>query len=249
MAIQTEKKRRATLNKSAVTREKNAERTKSKYSSKYILSDLMLCAECGHKYRRQVWSNYGEKSAVWRCEDRLKLGKKSSCIHSPTLKEDDLHKAIMKAINEVIDNKANFISTFRTNMLEAIDNYNAEITNSEIDKQIETLEKEMLSFTKRNAKFEPVTKDYEKDYKLLHNEIESLKRQKETNLENIENTKLYEDRLIKANDILNNINTNLLTLDQELVKRLIESIKVKRNNMIEIRFYCGIVVNETLKSK
>ena len=209
----------------------------------------MLCANCGHKYRRQVWSKYGEKSAVWRCEDRLKLGKKSNCIHSPTLKEDDLHRTIMKAINEVIDNKENFISTFRTNMLEVIDNYNAEITNSEIDKQIETLEKEMLSFKKRNAKFEPVTKDYEKDYKLLHDEIESLKRQKETNLENIENTKLYEDRLIKANDILNNINPNLLTFDQELVKRLIESIKVKRNNVIEIRFYCGIVVNETLKSE
>ena len=54
MAVQTEKKRRATLNKSAVTRKKNAETTKSKYSSQYILSDLMVCANCGHKYRRQV---------------------------------------------------------------------------------------------------------------------------------------------------------------------------------------------------
>ena len=249
MAVQTEKKRRATLNKSAVAKKANNDNTevKSKYSSKYVLSDIMLCADCGHKYRRQVWSKYGEKSAVWRCEDRLKLGKKSSCIHSPTLKEYDLHKAIMKAINEVIENKENFISTFRTNMLEVIDNYNAEITNSEIDKQIETLEKEMLSFTKRNTKFEPVTKDYEKDYKLLHDEIESLKRQKETNLENIENTKLYEDRLIKVNEILNIINPKLLNFDQELVKRLIESIKVKRNNVIEIRFYCGIVLDKVVE--
>ena len=136
----------------------------------------MVCANCGHKSRRQVWSKYGEKSAVCRCEDRLKLGKKSSCIHSPTLKEDDLHKAIMKAINEVIENKENFISTFRSNMIEVIDNY-----NHETDK------------------------------------------------------------------ILNNINTNLLTFDQELVKRLIELIKVNRNNVIEIIFYCGIVVNEKVE--
>ena len=136
----------------------------------------MVCANCGHKSRRQVWSKYGEKSAVCRCEDRLKLGKKSSWIHSPTLKEDDLHKAIMKAINEVIENKENFISTFRSNMIEVIDNY-----NHETDK------------------------------------------------------------------ILSNINPNLLTFDQELVKRLIELIKVNRNNEIEIRFYCGIVVEENVE--
>ena len=209
----------------------------------------MVCANCGHKSRRQVWSKYGEKTAVWRCEDRLKLGKKSICLYSPTLREDDLHKAIMKDINKVIDNKENFISTFRTNMLEVIANYNHETDNKEIDYRINELQNDMLSLIECNAKFEPVTKDYEKDYKLFHDEIESLKRQKETNLENTENTKLYEDRLIKANKILNTINPKLLTFDQELVKRLIESINVKRNNMIEIRFYCGIVVNETLKSE
>ena len=144
----------------------------------------MVCANRGHKYRRQVWSKYGEKSAIWRCEDRFKLGKKSICLYSPTLREDDLHKAIMKAINEVIDNKDNFISTFRSNMLEVIAGYNNEINKKEIT---------------------------------------------------------------KANEILSNINTNLLTFDQELVKRLIESIKVNRNNVIEIIFYCGIVVNEKVE--
>jgi len=76
--VQAKKARRASLNKAAVTRKKNKElREKSKYSSNYILKDLMVCAEFGHAYRRQIWSKYGEKSAVWRCEDRLKQGIKS----------------------------------------------------------------------------------------------------------------------------------------------------------------------------
>jgi len=72
--VQVEKARRASLNKAAVTRKTNkAKKEKSKYSSKYVLTDLMVCAECGHAYRRQTWSKYGKKSAVWRCEDRLKM--------------------------------------------------------------------------------------------------------------------------------------------------------------------------------
>lgn len=52
--VQEEKARRASLNKSAATR--RAKKEKSKFSSKYALSDIMICRECGKPYRRQVWS-------------------------------------------------------------------------------------------------------------------------------------------------------------------------------------------------
>jgi site-specific DNA recombinase len=55
--------------------EKGAE-VKGKYNAKYALSDIMVCAECGQPYRRQVWSKYGQKRAVWRCDNRLKHGSK-----------------------------------------------------------------------------------------------------------------------------------------------------------------------------
>ncbi len=249
MAVQTEKKRRATLNKSSVTRKKNAGTTKSKYSSKYVLSDIMVCAECGHKYRRQVWSKYGEKSAVWRCEDRLKLGKKSTCIYSPTIKEDDLHKAITKAINSVIDNKEDFISRFRNNVIEVIADYSTETVTQKIDEEISNLQNDILKLIERNAKYGAVSNDYDNEYKLLHDKIESLKRAKQANINEIKSNHICEEKIDKANVILDNINPKLLTFDQELVKRLIESIKVKRNNEIEIRFYSGIVVNEKLNSE
>ena len=85
--VQEEKARRASLCKSAATR--RAKKEQSKYSSKYALSDIMICRECGQPYRRQVWSKNGQKSAVWRCENRLKNGTKH-CQHSPTLKEEVL---------------------------------------------------------------------------------------------------------------------------------------------------------------
>ncbi|HAA6251591.1 TPA_asm: recombinase family protein, partial [Listeria monocytogenes] len=61
---QEEKARRAAIYKPSI--EKKSKTEKSKYSSKYSLSDIMICGECGQPYRRQTWSKYGQKSAVWR---------------------------------------------------------------------------------------------------------------------------------------------------------------------------------------
>ena len=56
--VQEELARRASMNKSAVTRKKNQ---KSKFSSEYALTGLLLCGDCGQEYRRVTWSRNGKK--------------------------------------------------------------------------------------------------------------------------------------------------------------------------------------------
>ena len=48
---------------------------RGKYSSQYVLSDIMICKECGQLYRRQVWVNNGVKKPVWRCNNQLICGR------------------------------------------------------------------------------------------------------------------------------------------------------------------------------
>lgn len=69
-----------------------------KYSSKYALTELLICGHCGTPYRRTTWSARGKKQIVWRCISRLEHGKKY-CPDSPTIKEENLHKGIIRAIN------------------------------------------------------------------------------------------------------------------------------------------------------
>lgn len=69
-----------------------------KYSSKYALTELLICGHCGTPYRRTTWSARGKKQVVWRCISRLEHGKKY-CPNSPTIKEENLHKGIIRAIN------------------------------------------------------------------------------------------------------------------------------------------------------
>ena len=79
----------------------------------------LICKECGSEYRRQIWSKYGEKKAVWRCENRLRNGTRY-CKDSPTIEESVLHRAVLHAINQVLENKDEFVQTLRKNVVTAL---------------------------------------------------------------------------------------------------------------------------------
>ena len=67
--------------------------------SRYALTDVLICGNCGTRYRRVTWSRNGTKRIVWRCISRLDYGKKY-CSDSPTIMEDKLQEAIVRAVNK-----------------------------------------------------------------------------------------------------------------------------------------------------
>nr|WP_312578914.1 recombinase family protein [Sedimentibacter sp.] len=241
--VQVEKARRASLNKAAVTRKTNkSKKEKSKYSSKYVLTDLMVCAECGHAYRRQTWSKYGKKSAVWRCEDRLKNGTSSKCKNSPTLKEEQLHDAIMNAINDVVENSGDFIEAFRENVIRVIGNYSTEGITTEYDDQIDVLQKQMLKLIEDNAKQGAVSEDFDEAYRYISEQINELKKAKIRLVQAKKEAENYKQRVEALDKAMSTVNPKVREFDQELVKRLIQSIRVHKGMKVEIQFHSGIVM-------
>ena len=81
--------------------QKTGKTEQGKYSSKYALSELLVCGECGTPYKRCTWARNGKKRIVWRCISRLEFGTKY-CHDSPTMDEDKLHQAILEGLNELI---------------------------------------------------------------------------------------------------------------------------------------------------
>lgn len=84
------------------------------YSSKYALSSIVYCSECGEIYRRVHWNNRGCRSIVWRCVSRLE--EKGSDCPSPTINEEVLKAAVVKAMNEVLARKDTFLSVLKGNI-------------------------------------------------------------------------------------------------------------------------------------
>jgi len=239
--VQEEKARRASLHKSAVTRKEKKE--KSKYSSKFALTDIMVCKECGQPYRRQVWSKYGQKTAVWRCENRLKNGTRN-CKNSPTFKEDVLHEAIMTAINSVVENRGEFVSAFRENVIRVIGGYSTKNVPTEYDGQIEKLQGEMLALIEENAKQGSITEDFDERYKRIAEQINDLKKKK---LELVREQKMaanFQQRLDDMDACLKKTTLEVREFDNDLVRRLLQSIKAVKDDLIEIQFKSGIVMNQ-----
>ena len=120
--VQEEIMRRSAMCKSAVTRKKNQ---KSKYSSGYALTGILLCGKCGQKYRRVTWARNGRKKIVWRCSNRLANGVKK-CGDSEKLEEGALNRAVMEAIHRITRNEGDFVGAFRQNVIRVIGSYGRE---------------------------------------------------------------------------------------------------------------------------
>jgi DNA invertase Pin-like site-specific DNA recombinase len=243
--VQEEKARRASLSKTAAARraKQDKEKEKSKYSSKFALTDIMVCKECGQPYRRQIWSKYGQKSAVWRCENRLKNGTKN-CKHSPTFKEDVLHEAIMTAINNVVENRGEFVGAFRENVIRVISSYSTKNVPTEYDGQIEKLQGEMLTLIEENAKQGSITEDFDEQYHRIAKQISDLKQKK---LELVREQKMaenFQQRLDDMDACLKKTTCEVREFDNDLVRRLLQSIKAVKDDLIEIQFKSGIVMNQ-----
>jgi len=95
--VQEELARRAGKRK---VKEVGTKTAQGKYSAKYVLTDLLVCGDCGTPYRRCTWSRNGVKKIVWRCINRLDYGTKY-CKKSPTLEESMVQAAVVKALTQL----------------------------------------------------------------------------------------------------------------------------------------------------
>ena len=139
-AAQTELARR---NAGKSPSKKNAPTGRSRFSSKYALSDRLYCGECGTRYQRCTWRNRdGSKRVVWRCVSRVDYGSKY-CHDSPTLDEEPLHRTILAAINSAVKDKDNIIYNLKSAMeKELAPVAGQQLSLSEIDNQLEQLNTE-----------------------------------------------------------------------------------------------------------
>jgi len=243
--VQEEKARRTAIYRPA-ERKKDAP-VKGKYSAKYILSDIMVCAECGQPYRRQVWTKYGIKKAVWRCDNRLKHGSKR-CKYSPTLKEDSIHEAIMSAINSVVEDQGEFVQAFRENVIRIIGNYSAQAEPTQYDEKIEQLQQEMMRLIEDSAKTECADDAFDKEYRIIADKIKELKKLKTKELKERHLAEIYEQRLQDIDGYMKKVNYLKREFDDDLVRRLLQSIRVISESKIEIQFKSGIVIRQDVLS-
>lgn len=213
----------------------------SKYSSKYALTELLICGECGTACRRCRWTSHNRNRTVWRCIRRLEHGPKY--CKAPTIDEQPLHNAIVRAINEFYncgDDVAKVLKSAAETVLSGT--IGNEI--SQIKQRLKDIDQARNDFVNLIATGACATASLDDEFARLFEEEEqlsqallSLKSQADS-----EQNELADE--IKTE--IDNSSFELEEYDDILVRKVIECVKVLNIEEIAVTFKGGYEIKSKL---
>ena len=203
------------------------DKNKRIYSSKYALSTITFCGDCGDIYRRVYWNIRGRKEFVWRCVTRIEQGPET--CKNRTVKEGDLYDAVMTAINRLLAGGDNMIRTLEEN-IHAVIGDTTEYKISEINALLEEKQKEVISLANKG-----------KDYDFLADEIDSLREKRQTLLVEDASLSGENERTNELIEFIRNNKYRTQRYDDALVRKLIQNVTVYDDHFV-ICFKSGIEV-------
>ena len=243
--IQEEIARRSSLKKAGTRKGKTAQGV---YSSKYALTGIMVCNECGAHYRRTTWAKNGKKVIVWRCINRLEHGTKR-CRESPTLKEEVIQEAIMGKLHSLsIDQEEeNFLNGVKEDILRVAKVVGGACTEEEIDKTIEELRDQLMDYVGMAAREHGGENWYSDRMRKLGLQISELKRRRESirEQEKIRDEYEYLDQEI-SRIIGETGGATGAEFDNIFIRQIVREIRVISKNKLQIQLRTGMVLDVNL---
>ncbi len=215
--------------------------------SKYALTDVLICGECGSRYRRCTWSKNGQKKVVWRCISRLDYGKKY-CKNSPTIEESALHSAIVRAINRFnAEDRQAYIVLMKATIGEAIGvNGNQDEINL-LERRIEALNKRMITIVNDSVAEGEDIESHEDEFRAISDEIEQLRRRIGAIREAEARDDAGRDRIARIQETIDRRDMNMDVYDDSIVRQMIECVKVFQDRRIVVIFGGGVEVEEVVE--
>lgn len=218
-----------------------------RYSSKYALTELLICGECGTPYRRCTWTVSGKKKIVWRCISRLDYGKKY-CHGSPTIEESILHEAIMEAIQRTAMQNTEILNTLKLHIGMGLEGATGEDRSLDIQVRIAEINaefKRMLDAVSSDMAEGSINED-------RMTELMLEKRQLEAELGQYANAKQKRDfarsRIEEIYTILEGLANHPMGFDDQLIRQMLECVVVESKESIKVVFVGGLEVNQPLNA-
>lgn len=241
--VQSEMARRANRKKA---NSPTGERVKGKYSAQYALTEKLVCGECGTPYRRVTWTQNGAKRIVWRCISRLEYGRQY-CHNSPTMDEYKLHAAIVQAINIVLEDQDEIISTVTDAIRAAFHTGDGTTDTVALNHQLEQLRKELDELIARVGSDAATSEGLDAEFH--QNAAEQLRisdllreQEREHAAEEAEDSRLK--AIIQA---IRETSCALTEYDDMLVRRIVECVTVESKDRITVNFGYGVEVPVTIE--
>ena len=214
--------------------------------SRYALTDVLICGNCGTRYRRVTWSRNGVKRIVWRCISRLDYGKKF-CSDSPTIMEDKLQEAIVRAVNKFNEqDNATYKALMRATISEALGLNGDPEEVDMLERKVEALNNKMLALVNESVSSGDGIEAHESEFMTLSQETELLKQRIAAIQESTAKDNGEQSRLEQIQAIISERESKCMEYDDSIVRQMVECIKVYPGGKLEIIFGGGYLVEESV---
>ena len=235
-----------------MSREPNSTKTATtatgKYS-RYALSNVMICAECGSRYKRVTWTSRGKKRVVWRRISRLDYGK-CYCKTSLTVDETALHAAIVRAINRFNEeDESTYMALMRATIGEATGLTGGTDEIDLLRRKIDGLNRKMVSLINESVESGEGIESHEAEFKELSDTIELLQGRIQKLEEALASDQVNDSRILQLQQIIADRASKKMEYDDTIVHQMIECVKVYPDGRLDIIFGGGYLIEERLEKE
>ena len=225
---------------------KSAPTGRGKFSGKYALSGLLFCRECGTAYRRVVWTQHGEKRAVWRCTSRLDYGRKY-CLNSPTLDEEPLQQAILNAINSVMSDHSALAEQLRDTMEQELAPIPGEsMSLGDIDRAIADLGRQFTALLSEAADADNAD-GYTARFQSISTAMAEFKRRKAIIQQLRQEQDQANHRMQRVTMALKSTSNKLTDWDDGTIYQLLEKVTVLSRERIRVTLRDGLEIEQAVE--
>lgn len=219
----------------------SGESGRGRYSGKFAFSNLIICGECGYRFRRHNYRNHAKPypriEPVWTCYNHL--SKADSCKQLP-IKEKYLEELFVNTLNELLADRQSILSQLEEIITESITETACDTDGQEsIDNEIERLQAEMLELNRRRAKKELSGDEYKAQSESVTRRLDALFDERDKANEINGSAVLEKAKLELIQDFLLN-EREQTAFDRETVIRLVDSVIVKSRTDITFVFKNGL---------
>lgn len=213
---------------------------KGRYSSKYALTGLVICGDCGSQYRRTTWTANG-KRIVWRCVNRLTNGK-DACGTSPTIDEERLHTGIVKAMNSMIDGKEKIQSLLNGSIAEILAAPDSHKEIISLKKEIDDKNEDILQMVADGVKNRESRADITAKCRDEYEKIKAL--QEKLNIAEINSQMEKESggRLREIYDTISAMPGKMTEYDDNMTRIAVTEVKILSEEKISVTLFGTVTV-------
>ena len=212
--------------------------------SKYALTGVLICGECGSPYNRVIWTSCNRRRVVWRCVNRLDYGKKY-CHNSPTLPEEALHQAVVRAVNKFNEeDESTYCALMKATIGEAIGLDGGENELSLLQQKIDGLNRKMLELINTSVQEGGSIESNEGEFREISERVSLLKKRVKAIKGDRCGMASNQDRLKYIQKIIDERNMHRDSYDDTIVRQMIECIRVHEDGKLDVIFGGGSLVEE-----